>query len=248
MKVIRKKETLIYIAAAGMSIAVFVYKRTKKIQEKAREKGCHVPYGPYEALVKRPLDIVLSGIALTLLLPAMGGVALMVRCNLGSPLLFKQQRPGLDEKIFTIHKFRTMTDKKDRNGELLSDGERLTKFGKWLRGTSLDELPELFNILKGDMSIVGPRPLLVEYLPRYSERQKHRHDVRPGLTGFAQVSGRNGISWEEKFEDDLRYVAKVTFLGDMVIVLKTVGVVWKREGIHEAGTATVHYFMGNGAG
>ena len=152
----------------------------------------------YAKYIKRILDFILSLIALIVLSPVLLVVAILVRIKLGSPIIFKQQRPGKDEKIFTLYKFRTMTDKKDENGNLLPDSERLTKFGKVLRSTSLDELPELVNILKGDMSIVGPRPLLVEYLPLYSEEQKHRHDVRPGLTGLAQVGGRNSLSWEEK--------------------------------------------------
>ena len=240
----KQKKVCFSIAAAALT-AVFVHIKTKKIQAKARSMGRHIPYGPYEAVFKRPLDMILSGMAFILFLPVMGMTALMVRFKLGTPILFKQQRPGLDGKVFTIYKFRTMTNEKDGNGELLPDGQRLTKFGKWLRSASLDELPELFNILNGDMSIVGPRPLLVEYLPRYNEKQRRRHDVRPGLTGFAQVSGRNGIGWEEKFEDDVRYVEKVTFLGDMKIILDTVKVVFKCEGINGAGAATVNYFTGN---
>lgn len=240
-----KQKKVCFLIAVAASTAVFVHKKTKRIQAKARSMGRYIPYGPYEAVFKRPLDILMSGVAIILLLPVFGVVALMVRFKLGSPILFKQQRPGLNGKIFTIYKFRTMTDEKDENGELLPDGQRLTKFGKWLRSTSLDELPELFNILNGDMSIVGPRPLLVEYLPRYNEKQRRRHDVMPGLTGFAQVSGRNGIGWEEKFEDDLGYVDKITFIGDMKIILDTVKVVFKREGIDGAGAATVNYFTGN---
>ena len=172
-------------------------------------------------------------------------IAILVRIKLGTPVIFKQQRPGKNEKIFTLYKFRTMTDKKDENGNLLPDSERLTKFGKLLRSTSLDELPELVNIIKGDMAIVGPRPLLVGYLPLYNEEQKHRHDVRPGLTGLAQVNGRNSISWEEKFKDDLKYVNKITFIGDTKIILKTVGKVFKREGISQENSATMEKFQGN---
>ena len=160
----------------------------------------------YEKCVKRILDFMLSLIALICLSPVMLITAILVRVKLGSPIIFKQLRPGKDEKIFPMYKFRTMTDEKDAEGNLLPDEIRLTKFGKLLRSTSLDELPELFNILKGDMSIIGPRPLLVEYLPRYNEEQKHRHDVRPGLTGLAQVSGRNAISWDEKLNIDVEYV------------------------------------------
>ena len=168
----------------------------------------------YAKYIKRILDFVLSLVALIVLSPVLLIVAILVRVKLGSPVVFKQQRPGKNEKIFTLYKFRTMTDKKDENGNLLPDSERLTKFGKFLRSTSLDELPELVNILKGNMAIVGPRPLLVEYLPLYNEKQKHRHDVRPGLTGLAQVSGRNSITWEEKFNDDLEYIEKISILED----------------------------------
>ena len=171
-------------------------------------------------------------------------IAILVRIKLGSPVIFKQERPGKNEKIFTLYKFRTMTNKKDENGNLLPDEKRLTKFGKILRSTSLDELPELFNILKGDMAIVGPRPLLKEYLPLYDEEQKHRHDVRPGLTGLAQISGRNSISWEEKFEEDIKYVKKITFINDVKIVLKTIVKVFKREGISQEGNVTIEKFKG----
>ena len=199
----------------------------------------------YAKYIKRILDFILSLIALIVLSPVLLVVAILVRIKLGSPIIFKQQRPGKDEKIFTLYKFRTMTDKKDENGNLLPDSERLTKFGKVLRSTSLDELPELVNILKGDMSIVGPRPLLVEYLPLYSEEQKHRHDVRPGLTGLAQVSGRNSLSWEEKFNDDLQYIKHITLVEDMKIIFMTVAKVFKREGIAQEGNATMEKFIGN---
>ena len=185
----------------------------------------------YKNYIKRFLDFTLSLLALIFLSPVMLIIAILVRIKLGTPVIFKQQRPGKNEKIFTLYKFRTMTDKKDENGNLLPDSERLTKFGKLLRSTSLDELPELINILKGDMAIVGPRPLLVEYLPYYTEEEKHRHDVRPGLTGLAQVNGRNSISWEEKFKYDVQYVKKITFLGDLKIILKTVKKTVKREDI-----------------
>lgn len=185
----------------------------------------------YAKYIKRILDLILSLMALILLMPLMLIIGILVAINLGNPIIFKQKRPGKDEKIFTLYKFRTMTDEKDEKGKLLPDSQRLTKFGKFLRSTSLDELPELINILKGDMSIVGPRPLLVEYLKLYNEEQKHRHDVRPGLTGLAQISGRNSISWEEKFKDDLEYIKKITFLKDCKIILKTITKVFKREGI-----------------
>lgn len=185
----------------------------------------------YAKYIKRMLDFILSLIALIVLSPLMLIIGLLVRIKLGKPIIFKQKRPGKNEKIFTLYKFRTMTDEKDQNGNLLPDAERLTKFGKTLRSTSLDELPELWNILKGEMAIVGPRPLLVEYLPLYNEKQKHRHDVRPGLTGLAQISGRNTIDWEEKFEEDLRYIQNVNFVTDCKIVFKTVSKVLKKEGI-----------------
>lgn len=199
----------------------------------------------YQKYIKRGLDFILALIASIILSPVILIVAVLVRIKLGSPVLFKQPRPGKNEKIFNMYKFRTMTDEKDENGELLPDEVRLTKFGKTLRSTSLDELPELFNILKGDMSIVGPRPLLVRYLPLYNERQKHRHDVRPGFTGLAQVNGRNSISWEEKFEWDVKYVEHVTFLQDCRIILKTIGVVLKRDGISSTTSATMEEFKGS---
>ena len=241
----RKKIKKIFYIVTAVTAVTFIFMETKKKQQTAEKEGQHVPCGPYEAVIKRPLDVIISAMALVPLLPVMGIIALLVRLKLGSPVLFKQERPGLDEKIFTLYKFRTMTDEKDKDGQLLPDEKRLTKFGKMLRSTSLDELPELFNILKGDMSLVGPRPLLVEYLPRYSKEQKHRHDVRPGLTGLAQVSGRNGISWEEKFADDVRYAEKITFLGDVRVLLKTVEAVLKKEGISSATSATMEEFTGN---
>lgn len=218
----RKKVRLLLCITAVVTTAVFVCKKTKKIQQMSCEEGHHIPYGPYEAVIKRPLDVTITAMALVPLLPVMGIIALLVKLKLGSPVLFKQERPGLDEKIFTLYKFRTMTDEKDKNGEFLPDEKRLTKFGKWLRSTSLDELPELFNILKGDMSLVGPRPLLVEYLPYYTERESTRHDVRPGLTGLAQVSGRNALGWDERFEHDAQYVERINFLEDIKIILMTV--------------------------
>lgn len=199
----------------------------------------------YAKYFKRMLDLILSLMALIILMPLMFFIAILVRIKLGSPILFKQKRPGKNEKIFTLYKFRTMTDKKDEKGNLLPDEQRLTKFGKMLRSTSLDELPEIFNILKGDMSFVGPRPLLVEYLPLYNEEQKRRHDVRPGLTGLAQVSGRNLISWEEKFEDDIRYIANIGFITDVKILFATIGKVFKREGISQENNVTMEKFKGN---
>lgn len=185
----------------------------------------------YAKYIKRILDLILSLMALIVLMPLMIIIGILVRINLGSPIIFKQKRPGKNEKIFTLYKFRTMTDKRDIDGNLLPDEYRLTKFGKFLRSTSLDELPELINIIKGDMAIVGPRPLLVEYLPYYTEEEKHRHDVRPGLTGLAQVNGRNVLQWEERFSFDLQYVKNITFKNDMTIIFKTIGKVIKKEDI-----------------
>lgn len=199
----------------------------------------------YEKYIKRILDFTLSLIALICLSPILLIVAILVRIKLGSPVIFKQKRPGKNEKIFTLYKFRTMTDEKDDNGDLLPDSQRLTKFGKFLRSTSLDELPELINIIKGEMAIVGPRPLLVKYLPLYNEKQKHRHDVRPGLTGYAQVNGRNAISWEEKFEDDLKYIENITLINDIKIILKTIKKVIKRNDISQENNATIEEFKGS---
>lgn len=198
----------------------------------------------YEKYMKRFFDFVLSCIAIIFLSPVMLITALLVRIKLGSPIIFKQERPGKNEKIFSMYKFRTMTDERDEEGNLLPDEIRLTRFGKLLRSTSLDELPELFNILKGDMSIIGPRPLLVEYLPRYNEEQRHRHDVRPGLSGLAQVNGRNAISWEEKFQYDVQYVRNISFVGDCRIILQTIKNVIKRDGISAEGSATMEKFQG----
>lgn len=185
----------------------------------------------YAKYFKRILDFILSLIAIIVLSPVFLIIAILVRIKLGSPIIFKQERPGKDEKIFTLYKFRTMTDKKDENGNLLPDEKRLTKFGKTLRSTSLDELPELFNILKGDMAIVGPRPLLVKYLPYYTKEERHRHDVRPGLTGLAQIHGRNATKWTDRFKYDVEYTKKITFLEDIKIAIKTVMKVIKKQDI-----------------
>ena len=201
--------------------------------------------GFYERYIKRLIDIVLSGCALVVLSPVLLIVAFLVRTKLGSPVLFKQKRPGLNEEIFEMYKFRTMTDERNENGELLPDEVRLTSFGKKLRSTSLDELPELINIFKGDMSIIGPRPLMVSYLPLYNEVQKHRHDVKPGLTGWAQVSGRNLLSWEDRFEKDVEYVNNISFLFDMRIFFKTIGAVLKKEGISSETSETMEDFKGS---
>jgi lipopolysaccharide/colanic/teichoic acid biosynthesis glycosyltransferase len=198
----------------------------------------------YRKYIKRIFDIVLSGTAVILLSPVYLVLYILVRTRLGSPVLFHQDRPGKDGRIFHMYKFRSMTDERDENGDLLPDEVRLTPFGKKLRATSLDELPELFCILKGDMSIVGPRPLLVQYLPLYNERQSHRHDVRPGLTGWAQVNGRNTLTWPQKFEYDVEYTEKMSFVMDIKILFMTVANVLKREGISPEGAATMDFFKG----
>lgn len=198
----------------------------------------------YRRYIKRPMDIALSLIALIVLSPVLLIVALLVRIKLGSPVIFKQQRPGKGEKIFTLYKFRTMTDERDEEGNLLPDAIRLTKFGQTLRSTSLDELPELWNILKGDMSVVGPRPLMVSYLPLYNDIQKRRHEVRPGLSGLAQVKGRNTSSWENRFECDVDYVDKISFINDWEIILQTLCIVLKRDGINSKSAATMEDFRG----
>lgn len=199
----------------------------------------------YQKYIKRILDITLSGAAIIVLSPVMGVTAILVKKKLGSPVIFKQKRPGKDEKIFTMYKFRTMTDARDEKGELLPDSVRLTTFGKMLRSTSLDELPELFNIFKGDMSVVGPRPLLVQYLPLYNEKQKRRHEVRPGLSGLAQVNGRNAITWEQKFDYDVEYVEKVSFLLDVSIVIKTMIKTFRQENINADTAITMEVFKGS---
>lgn len=200
--------------------------------------------GIYRRFFKRPMDLILSLMAIIILSPVLIVVTFLIRIKLGNPVLFKQKRPGLNGEIFTIYKFRTMTDEKDENGELLPNRMRLTKFGRILRGTSLDELPELFNIIKGDMSIIGPRPLLIEYLPLYNEKQKHRHDVRPGLSGLAQVNGRNAISWEQKFDYDIEYVETISFLLDFKLIVQTFLKVFKREDVNKSENVTMEKFKG----
>ena len=203
--------------------------------------------GFYEKYIKRLLDIVLSGAALVILSPVLLITAVLVRIKLGSPVIFTQERPGKDEKVFKLHKFRSMTDARDASGNLLPDKERLTRFGAKLRSVSIDDLPELWNIFRGKMSIVGPRPLLVKYLPLYNEEQRHRHDVRPGLTGWAQVHGRNLTSWEERFEYDVEYVNNISFALDVKIIIMTIRCVLGREGINADGSATMKAFTGTGA-
>lgn len=191
--------------------------------------------GIYRRFVKRPMDFVLSLIAIVVLSPVLLVVAILVKMKLGSPVIFRQKRPGLNEKIFTMCKFRTMTDEKDENGELLPDSVRLTKFGRLLRSTSLDELPGLFNIVKGDMSVIGPRPLAVQYLPYYTRQESSRHSVKPGLSGLAQVNGRNTVSWEQRFFYDVQYVKQISFLGDLKIILFTIIIAIRRSDIGERG-------------
>lgn len=205
----------------------------------------HKPHGPYERFVKRPQDFLCALCATIVLSPVMVITAILVRINLGSPVLFTQERPGKDGKIFKIYKFRTMLPAIEGKSGPEYDAQRLTAFGKKLRSTSLDELPELFNILKGDMAVVGPRPLLVSYLPRYNAHQARRHEVKPGLTGLAQINGRNSISWEERFDWDIKYVDNITFWGDWTIILNTVKAVLFRKGINADSSVTMTEFMGN---
>lgn len=195
------------------------------------ERVKHKPYGPYEKYFKRPLDLLCGLLAVAVFWWLYLIIALLVRVKLGSPVLFRQDRPGRDGKVFKMYKFRSMSDERDENGILLPDTQRLTKFGRFLRSTSLDELPEAINIIKGEMSVIGPRPLAVQYLPYYNEFEQHRHDVRPGLSGLAQVNGRNSINWEEKFAYDVEYVNKITFWGDIRIILMSVMAAIKRENI-----------------
>lgn len=205
-------------------------------------KNTHKPYGPYEKYFKRPLDFFLATCAVIVLSPILVITAILVRTKLGSPILFTQNRPGKDEKIFKLYKFRTMTDERDENGELLPDAQRLTKFGCSLRATSIDELPELLNIIKGDMSVIGPRPLLVQYLPYYTEKERLRHTVRPGLSGLAQINGRNAVKWDKRLAYDVEYVNKITFFGDISIILKTLHKVMGKEDV-AVDTGTVETYL-----
>ncbi len=224
MKVMKRIFAILAGIAAIAGMIAFIAERF--------EKSAHVPYGIYEKYIKRPLDAFLSTGAVIVLSPILLITALLVHIKLGDPVLFTQDRPGRDEKIFKLYKFRSMTNERDENGNLLPDDERLIRFGRILRSTSLDELPELLNIIKGDMAVVGPRPLLVEYLPCYTTEEHHRHDVRPGLTGLAQVNGRNAIhSWEERFQYDLEYVNHITLAMDLKVLITTVIKVVKRSDI-----------------
>lgn len=238
-----KRKLVISVTVGSLcgGIAFFITKNRNK-----RQQNVTMPrkQGIYEKWIKRPQDFCCALLALVVLWPILLITALLVRFQLGSPVIFKQERPGRNGKIFTLYKFRTMTDETDSNGKLLPDEQRLTSFGKWLRATSLDELPELFNILKGDMSVVGPRPLLVRYLLRYNEHQLRRQEVRPGFTGYAQVHGRNAITWEEKFDKDVYYVDHVSFWGDWKIVFETISIVLRREGINSDSGGTMEEFMG----
>lgn len=239
MKKIIQLLAILFGTCFGLGIIVSMFEK-----KKGWVKG-HKPKGFYEKHMKRPLDFGLVLFALILLWPVLLIIAIAVRINMGTPIVFTQERPGLGGKIFKIKKFRTMTDERDADGKLLPDVKRLTKFGKLLRASSGDEVLELFNILHGDLALVGPRPLLVEYLDRYSKKQMHRHDVRPGLTGYAQTEGRNLCSWDEKFKKDVEYVNNITFLGDFKILFKTVAVVLKRDGINSASSVTMEKFTGN---
>lgn len=227
----------ISIFAGGIAFVMEILAEKKIKKKKYR--------GIYERFIKRPMDCFLATLSLLFLSPVILILSLLVRVFLGSPVLFEQDRPGKDGKVFKLYKFRTMTDKRDEDGQLLADEKRLTTFGKVLRSSSLDELPELFNIIKGEMSLIGPRPLLVKYLPLYNEEQAKRHDVRPGLTGLAQSRGRNSLSWEEKFKLDVEYVNHITFLGDLKIIVDTIRSVLNSEGISADGDVTMPFFTGN---
>ena len=227
----------ISIFAGGIAFVMEILAEKKIKKKKYR--------GIYERFIKRPMDCFLATLSLLFLSPVILILSLLVRVFLGSPVLFEQDRPGKDGKVFKLYKFRTMTDKRDEDGQLLADELRLTAFGKMLRASSLDELPELLNIIKGEMSLIGPRPLLVKYLPLYNEEQAKRHDVRPGLTGLAQSRGRNSLSWEEKFKLDVEYVNHITFLGDLKIIVDTIRSVLNSEGISADGDVTMPFFTGN---
>lgn len=236
---------IIMISAAIGALAFAAERIDELFSKRKNELSRHEFNGIYEKYIKRPLDAFLATGALIVFSPILITTAVFVRIKLGKPVLFTQERPGKNEKIFKLYKFRTMTDERDKNGDLLPDDVRLKDFGKKLRSTSLDEMPELINIIKGDMAVVGPRPLLVRYLERYNEHQKRRHEVRPGFTGLAQVNGRNSISWEEKFYWDVYYVDQISLLSDLSIIFQTLLSVIKREGINSNNSVTMQEFMGS---
>ena len=234
--------TVLFGACLGLGFVV------SKFEKKKGWANGHRPYGIYEKNIKRPLDFGLALFALIMFWPFLLIIAIAVRINMGSPVIFSQERPGLGGEIFKIKKFRTMSDKRDSDGNLLPDEQRLTRFGRWLRASSGDEGCELFNIIKGELAIVGPRPLMVDYLPRYSEEQSHRHDVRPGLTGYAQAHGRNALSWEDKFAMDVWYTKNITFKNDVMIIFNNIRTVLTHEGISSGSSATMEAFMGTPEG
>ncbi len=244
MKKILKFIGAIIAMAFAAAAAAFLFERKEEHIPDKKQKLPHRPCGIYEQYLKRPLDCFLSAGALIVFSPVLIVLTVVGAIEMGGNPFFFQERPGKDEKIFKLIKFRTMNNKKDKDGNLLPDEQRLTKYGIFLRSTSLDELPELINILKGDMAIIGPRPLLVRYLDRYNDEQRRRHEVRPGLTGLAQVSGRNAITWEEKFRYDVEYVDHMCLQLDIRIILKTINAVVRHEGISSETSATVEEFMG----
>lgn len=238
MKRMKKIIQIVFAVSTFVGVIAFIAERFEK-------SNMHKPYGIYEHYLKRPFDAFLATGALIIFSPVLVMTALLVRINLGSPVLFVQERPGKNEKVFKLLKFRSMSDERDSNGRLLPDEVRMTKFGKILRASSLDELISLVNIVKGDMAVVGPRPLLVRYIPRYSAEQHRRHEVRSGLTGLAQVHGRNATTWDDKFNWDIQYVDRITFTGDAKIILNTLKAVLKREGINNAASVTMPEFLGS---
>ena len=241
MGLIKKTAVILGIALTAATAGVAI----KNAMEVKADYEVGHKQGFYEKYVKRPQDFFCASAATIALSPVLAVTALLVKTKLGSPVLFTQDRPGCQGEVFKLYKFRTMTEEKDENGELLPDEDRLTSYGHLLRSTTIDELPELINIIKGDMSVVGPRPLLVRYLDRYNEHQARRHEVRPGLSGLAQVNGRNSISWQERFDLDVLYVDSMSFFLDVSIIVKTLVATIKREGINSGTSATMEDFLGN---